>query len=100
MIFITQLIYVEEGKESLFHEFEDQVIPLLSKHGGQLMLRLRPDEASFLSAEIERPYEMHVLSFSAEADFDAYLNDEERSQYLDMRDRAIRASFLIKGERI
>jgi len=41
MIYITQLIYIKDGQESVFHQFEDVAIPLISKYNGRLMLRIR-----------------------------------------------------------
>jgi len=32
MIYLTQLIYVKEGKEDLFHQFEEIAIPTILKY--------------------------------------------------------------------
>ena len=42
MIYITQLIYIKEGQENIFHQFEDVAISIISKYNGQLLLRIRP----------------------------------------------------------
>lgn len=42
MIFITQLIYIKQGKENIFHRFEDIVIRAILKYNGRLLLRIRP----------------------------------------------------------
>lgn len=39
MLYITQLIYIREGQESVFHQFEDVAIPIISKYNGRLLLR-------------------------------------------------------------
>lgn len=44
MIFITQLIYIKEGQEAVFHQFEEIAIPAILKYKGQLLLQVRPDE--------------------------------------------------------
>lgn len=31
MLYITQLIYIKEGQEAIFHRFEDIAIPIISK---------------------------------------------------------------------
>lgn len=31
MLFITQLIYIKEGQENVFHQFEDIAIPVIKK---------------------------------------------------------------------
>jgi len=77
MLFITQLIYIKEGQENVFHQFEDVAIPIISKYNGQLLLRVRPDENSFIESNIERPYEIHVVEFATEMDFDNFMEDEE-----------------------
>jgi hypothetical protein len=36
MIYLTQLIYIQEGQESIFHQFEDIAIPIIPKYNGQI----------------------------------------------------------------
>jgi hypothetical protein len=59
MIYITQLIYIKEGQESVFHQFEDIAIPIISKYNGRLLLRVRPTEDTFIEQDIDQPYEIH-----------------------------------------
>lgn len=98
MIFITQLIYVKDGQEDAFHKFESYAIPIIKKYNGELMLRLRPDGSSFIEASVEQPYEVHIVRFNSQQDFDNFLRDEERVKYLDLKEQSIKESFLIKGE--
>jgi hypothetical protein len=42
MIYITQLIYIKEGQEKIFDEFEDVAIPIIAKYKGKLLFRVRP----------------------------------------------------------
>jgi hypothetical protein len=63
MIYLTQLVYVHPGKEDVFHQFEDVAIPLIAKHNGELVLRLRPNAESVVVSAIEVPYEVHVVRF-------------------------------------
>lgn len=37
MLFITQLIYIKEGQEDVFYQFEDIAIPVIKKHNGLLL---------------------------------------------------------------
>ena len=46
MIYLTQLIYVREGREADFQQFEEILLPRLSQYSGVLVLRLWPDRAS------------------------------------------------------
>jgi hypothetical protein len=32
MIFITQLVYLKEGREAIFHQFEDVTFPAIQKY--------------------------------------------------------------------
>jgi len=56
MIYITQVIYIKDGKEDVFNEFEAIAIPLLKKYNGQLLLRVRPDTDSIIEAAIDKLY--------------------------------------------
>ena len=44
MIYITQLIYIKQGQEEVFDEFESIAIPIISKYNGKLLFRIRPTE--------------------------------------------------------
>lgn len=100
MIYITQLIYLHPGKEDVFHQFEDVAIPLIAKYNGQLMLRIRPDDLSVVEKAIEKPYEIHLVSFEAEEDLADFMKDEERKKFLHLKEEAIRAVVLIKGQKM
>ncbi len=100
MLFITQLIYIKEGQENIFHQFEDIAIPIILKYNGQLLLRVRPDENSFIESNIEKPYEIHLAAFATEGDFENFMQDEERKQFLHLKEQSIKAMTLIKGTKI
>ena len=100
MIYITQLIYIREGKEKIFHEFEDVAIPLISKYNGQLLLRIRPEEDCFIENKIDEPYEIHLVEFESEQDFVNFMHDEERKKFLHLKEQSIKSSLLIKGTKI
>ena len=100
MLFIMQLIYVIEGQEDIFHQFEDHAIPIISKYNGRLLLRIRPDENSFIEAQIDRPYEIHLVEFETQQDFENFVRDEERKKFLHLKERSMRSSLLIQGSKI
>ena len=100
MLYITQLIYIKEGQEEIFHQFEDVAIPLISKYNGRLMLRIRPGDNAFIENTIDKPYEIHLVEFDAETDFEAFMRDEERKKFLHMKEQSIKAVMLIKGEKL
>jgi hypothetical protein len=60
--YVTQLVYLNPGKEDTFHEFEDAVLPLLEKYEGELLLRLRPGADNVVAGSLETPYEVQRLS--------------------------------------
>jgi uncharacterized protein (DUF1330 family) len=100
MIYITQLIYIKEGQEQIFHQFEDVAIPLISKYNGRLLLRLRPDEASVIEANTDKPHEVHLVEFATDADFENFMRDEERKQFLHLKEQSIKSVTLIKGTKL
>ncbi|WP_346239231.1 DUF1330 domain-containing protein [Niabella insulamsoli] len=97
MVYITQLIYLKEGQEKVYHEFEQIAIPLISKYNGRLLLRLRPAENTFVEVNIEQPYEVHIVAFDCEQDFKNFTNDEERKRFLYLKEQSIASTLLIKG---
>jgi len=97
MIFITQLIYIQEGQENIFNQFEGIAIPAILKYNGRLLLRVRPGENAIIEANMEKPYEIHLVEFAAEKDFDNFMQDEERKKFLHLKEQSIRSVLLIKG---
>ena len=100
MIYITQLIYIKEGQEKVFDEFENIAIPTISKYNGKLLMRLRPDAKAYIECNMEAPYEIHLVSFESEEDFERFKNDEERKKYLHLKEQSVQSSMLILGEKI
>jgi uncharacterized protein (DUF1330 family) len=100
MIYITQLIYIKEGQEKVFDQFEAIAIPTISKYNGRLLLCVRPTENSFVEINIEPPYEIHLVEFDTENDFQNFLQDEERKRFLHLKEQSIEAVWLIKGVKI
>lgn len=99
MIVVTQLIYVHEGHEDDFLEFESVVLPLLPHHGGELLLRARPHPKAIIAGTSEPPYEIHLVQFPDEAALDRYMNDPTRRAVLHLKDRSVRATVVVKGLR-
>ena len=97
MLYCTQLISFKEGQEESFEQFESIAIPLISKYNGRLLLRLRPKEDDVIESAIETPYEIHLVAFDTEQDFVNFMNDDERQRFLNLKERSISSSVLIKG---
>ena len=97
MIYLTQLIYIKEGQENVFHQFEEIAMPAILKYNGRLLLRVRPDKNTVIENNIEKPYEIHLVEFDSEQDFENFKQDEERKKFLYLKEQSIRSALLIKG---
>src|SRR4051794_12009131 len=97
MFFITQLIYVVEGKENVFHQFENIAIPIILKYNGRLLLRVRPTENTFVEGKLDKPYEIHLVEFDTAQDFENFKQDEDRKKFLHLKEESIKTSILIQG---
>lgn len=100
MVQLTQLIYIKEGKEQTFQEFEKIAIPTIAKYNGRLTLRIRPKENSIIESNIEVPYEIHLVEFDTQEDFDNFKNDEGRNKILHLKEDSIKSAILIQGVKI
>jgi len=100
MIFITQLIYIKEGKESIFHQFEEIAIPAIAKYNGKLLLRVRSDNNSIIENNIDKPYEIHLVEFNTEQDFQNFMHDEDRKKFLHLKEQSVKSVVLIKGTKL
>lgn len=99
-IYITQLIYLIPGQEETFDEFENVAIPLISKYNGRLILRVRTDEKSFIGPHSDKPYEIHLVEFDSQMDFENFKLDEERKKFLHLKEKSIKASVMIMGNKL
>jgi uncharacterized protein (DUF1330 family) len=97
MIYPTQLVYIREGHEVTFHQFEDTVVRLLARHRGELLLRLRPGRESKIDGSADAPYEIHIVRFDNDNDLASYANDHDRQRVLPLKEESVRSVLLIKG---
>jgi uncharacterized protein (DUF1330 family) len=100
MIYITQLIYIKEGQEDVFHQFEDIAIPAIKKYNGRLLVRIRPTENSFIEYSIDKPYEIHIVEFDSAQDFENFKQDKDRMQFLHLKEQSVKTSILIGGTKL
>jgi len=100
MIFITQLIYINPGQEQVFDEFENIAIPAISKYNGRLLLRVRPTADSFIENKLEPPYEIHLVEFHTNEDFENFKNDEDRIKFLHLKVQSVKSALLFQGVQI
>jgi hypothetical protein len=97
MVYFTQLIYIKPGQESVFEEFEAVAMPLISRYNGQLLLRVRPDVLAKVDGSEDLPYEIHLVGFGAESDFEAFSHDPARASFLPLKEASVERIVLIKG---
>jgi len=100
MIYITQLIYIKEGQEAIFHQFENIAIPTILKYNGRLTLRIRPGNDAIIEHNIEKPYEIHLVEFDSQEDFDNFKKDEERKNFLHIKEQSVKSTIIIQGEKL
>jgi uncharacterized protein (DUF1330 family) len=100
MIYITQLIYIVDGQETVFDQFEAIAIPAISKYNGRLLFRVRPGQEAYIESTIETPYEIHLVEFETDNDLSNFMHDEERKRFLHLKDKSIKATFLVKGTKL
>jgi uncharacterized protein (DUF1330 family) len=98
MIYITQLIYIVPGQEKVFDQFESVAIPLIAKYNGKLLFRVRPSDNSFIEYQIDKPYEIHLVEFDSDQDFENFKRDEERKKFLHLKEQSIKSSLMIVGK--
>ena len=75
-------------------------IACISKYNGRLTLRIRLQEDTLIESNIEVPYEVHIVEFDTQQDFDNFKMDEERKKFLHLKEQSIRPTILIQGVRL
>ncbi|MBL7858829.1 MAG: DUF1330 domain-containing protein [Cyclobacteriaceae bacterium] len=100
MILITQLIYIIKGQEKVFDEFESIAIPTILNYNGRLLLRIRPTHENFIESNIDKPYEIHLVEFRTQQDFENFMKDEERKKFLHLKNQSIKEAILIQGTKL
>jgi uncharacterized protein (DUF1330 family) len=97
MLHLTQLVYVHPGQEAAFLAFEAVVLPLIERHGGTLLLRLRPGPEAKVEGALDAPYEVHVVRFPSDEAFARFAADDARQAVLHLKRDAVRATLLLRG---
>jgi uncharacterized protein (DUF1330 family) len=97
MVVVMQTVCIHPGKESVFEMFENVAIRLIGKHGGELLLRLRPTKDSMIEGSLEVPYEIHLVRFPSETALAAFSADPERQAVLHLKNEAVRSSLIVQS---
>jgi len=93
----TQIVFVRPGKEEVFRRFEDEVLPLLKKYDGRLLLRWRRTDGGCIEETIGKPYEVQLIEFGSVDDFDNYTNDQTRLSLLHLKEESVERTILLRG---
>ncbi|TGV03750.1 DUF1330 domain-containing protein [Flavivirga rizhaonensis] len=100
MIYLTALLFIKEGKENVFNEYESLVLPIINNYNGKLIYRIRPTQDSFINSEDQLPYEIHFISFETDEDFTNFINDDKRKSFEKLKVDSIKSTFITKGEKL
>jgi len=100
LIYITAFLFINEDEEDLYNQYESVVLPLLESYNGKLIYRIQPADENYIDAEEEKPFEIHFMSFESEDGFNSYLKDKKRLSFNHLKERSIKTSFIVKGEKL
>ena len=97
MILITQLVYIKEGQEQVFDEFESVALPAILKYNGRLLLRVRPTAESYIESPIDPPYEIHLVEFATQKDFEDFLKTRREKNSYTLKNSPLSLQFCSRG---
>lgn len=95
---ITLMVYLKEGKENLFLQYEEEALPFLDKYNGKLEYRIRPHNSCHVIDVNPKPYEIHILSFKKMKDFHNFSKDQDRLLLADMYHESVEVTMMIQGQ--
>lgn len=63
-------------------------------------MRVRAYEDAIIENNLERPYEIHLVVFDSELDFENFKFDEERKKFLHLKNQSTKSVILIQGRKL
>ncbi|HKF32570.1 MAG TPA: hypothetical protein VKB37_09395 [Jatrophihabitantaceae bacterium] len=90
-VVLCVLLWEREGHLGGVIAYEAGVLPLMAELGGSVHRRFQSQGGTDESVEIQ------VLSFPAEENLTAYMNDERRSTVTWQRDRSVARTQVLRG---
>ncbi|MFE6970323.1 DUF1330 domain-containing protein [Isoptericola sp. NPDC057653] len=87
------LLWAAPGEADLLTSYESEVLALVPRHGGRVVSRVRSLDAG---TSTDDPTEMQVIEMPDEAALAAYMADPERTARLDVRDRAVARTQILR----
>ena len=76
------------------------LLPTILRYNGRLLLRIKPTKDNFIESHIEQPFELHLVEFQIQQDFESFLKDEERKKFLYLKEQSIKEAILIEGTKL
>ena len=93
-IYMTVLIYLKEGQESLFHDYERQAAKVMMRHNGRFEQIIKPN---IVNGDLPLPDEIHVLSFATPDGFSSYRQDPASQALAPMRLASVEKAIFLQG---
>lgn len=84
-------------KEHPLHLFQEALPTFVSF---PVLHQQAPSDNSFIEHHIDKPYEIHLVEFETEQDFQDFSNDETRKQFLHLKEQSVKSVLLIKGVKL
>lgn len=93
-IYMTVLIYLKEGQEAVFHEYERQAAKVMARHNGRFEQLIKPDT---VNGDLPLPNEIHILSFATSDGFASYRQDPDSAALAPMRIASVEKAIFLQG---
>jgi uncharacterized protein (DUF1330 family) len=88
---LTAILWANPGQEKLLVEYEDAVLQLIPKHGGQVIERVRAEQPG------DGPYEVQLIELPSEEALADYMIDPARVALADVHRKAIARTEVLRG---
>lgn len=86
-------LFIHEGREAEFEEFESAAAGIMRRHGGAIERRIGAG-----SPVAGQPYEVHIVTFPNRRLLETYRGDPDLKALANLRARAIRDTIVWIGE--
>jgi len=93
-LYLTVLLYLKDGKQEQFYDYERRVKPVIESYGGQFEKVIKP---THVVGDIPMPDEIHLLSFPSEQSFQSYRDDPALPEIAALRAEAVEQTIIISG---
>jgi uncharacterized protein (DUF1330 family) len=93
-VLLCVLLWAHPGQSRTLADYEDRVLPLVTRHGGRVVSRVRVVDPP------DGPTEVQLLEFDAEAGLESFVADPDRAQLADIRDQCIARTDILRGDAV